>query len=138
METKSFVTFQDGHTEEIVYFETCGANDVLFVTKSGVYLENSYIISEPFHHMLGMRRIEFLKLSPIPKVLGSSRKPEFSYFTMPDIKSITIDKRVPYEYEIDGDGVYIHGKVLAAPDADEKEIRQLILDDLDITIKKKE
>lgn len=135
---RSFVTFQDGHEEEIIYYETYGATGVLFVTKSGVYLERSYRIFKEAYYT-PVNRTEFLRLSPIPNgIVETHCKPEFNYFTMPDIKSVTIDERIPYKFYVKGNGAYIFGDVLVPPDASEETIRKLIADQLNIEFERKE
>lgn len=125
----SYATFKDGHTEEIFYYRR-GGDAVMFGTKSGIYVYHPYVSPAG---VFGLRKeAEFYRIGY--EILG--RKP--AMFGESNIKSITIDERVPYEYEIESDGVYICGGVLDKPDADEDEIRKLIMDDLDIRYEKKE
>lgn len=122
---RSYVTFKDGHEEDIVYYHDHGPVCTLFATKSGVYIYSGFKL---------FTNCQFEKV-----VL---RGPESSgYIAVIDetnIKSITLDERVPYEYVIRSDGAFIRGEILVPPSADNKKIRQLIAEDLDITYKKKE
>ena len=123
-ERKSFATFKDGHTEEILYFERC-SNTVLFATKSGVY-----VYRDVLRYTQGVSGIffatNFLKVTAKSDLhITIECVEEFN------IEFITLDERVeiPYSLDIKGKGS-IMGKVLVAPDAEFNEIRNTILDDL--------
>lgn len=136
METKSFATFKDGHTEEILYFEKVTDKQVMFATKSGVYVTKEGTVPAS---VFGLRPImSFFKLRPSMDATFNRQLPCLISKEVHDIQSITLDERIPYGFEIYSDGVYITGKVLAAPDASDEEIRKLIMDDLDIRIDRKE
>lgn len=139
METKSFATFKDGHTEDILYFERKNECAVLFTTKSGMYLYKKGVIPEC---VAGMRvSTDFFRLNMRFSKFLDRRGGDITQLTCEenyDIQSITLDERVPYEFSIYADGVYITGEVMAAQDASEEEVRKLVLDDLDISIEKKE
>lgn len=123
---RSFVTFMDGHKEDIVYYYDHGPACTLFATESGVYIYS------------GLR---FIMNGQFQKVVlrGPENSGYIAVIEETNIAYITIDERVPYEYTIFAeDGTTIHGEVLAPPNADEKKIRQMIADDLYISYGKKE
>lgn len=130
MKPKSFVTFKDGHTEDIVYYQKRGYNKVLFATASGIYkhIENAI----PFGISGLTRQCEFLKLH-----LGANDT-DICHEAVCNIQSITLDERVPYEYRIHGDLGYVTGTILADPDASEDKIKKLIVEDLEIEYRKEE
>lgn len=126
--TKSFVTFKDGHTEDIIYYQKRGCNKVLFATESGVY---KYIDNAIPFGIVGLsRQYEFWKLH-----LGANDT-DFCHEAACDIQSITLDERVPYEYRIHGDLGYVTGSIIAPPNANEEEIKKLIMEDLEIEWRK--
>lgn len=120
---REYVTFKDGHEEDIVYLEDGNDLGVLFATKSGVYcftpeksnLRGTYVITTPNQ----FQRVH----------LDANIRAE-------DIESVTIDRRISYEYEVDGGGVYIRGKILVPPDYNDEKIRKLIMEDLHIKYRK--
>lgn len=122
-ERKSFVTFKDGHTEEIFYFEKYSLDTILFATRSGVYMYHKGIV--PIGVAGLVPEITFSRLTISPSKLYTW----INWGT--GIESITLDERVevPYSLDIKGRGS-IMGKVLVAPNAEFNEIRNAILDDL--------
>lgn len=136
METKSFATFKDGHTEEILYFEKVTDKQVMFTTKSGVYVSKEGTAPTCVWGLTAT--MTFFKLRPSMDATFNRQLPCLVAKEVHDIESITLDERVQYEYAIDGDGVYITGEVTAAPDASDEEIKKLILEKLDIQIERKE
>lgn len=122
-ERKSFVTFKDGHTEEIFYFEKYNDDIVIFATESGVYMYHKGIV--PIGVAGLVPEITFSRLTTSPSKLYTW----INWGT--GIESITLDERVevPYSLDIKGRGS-IMGKVLVAPNAEFNEIRNAILDDL--------
>ena len=128
MKPKSFVTFKDGHTEDIVYYQKRGYHQVLFATESGVYkyIENT----TPFGACGYIRQNDFYKLH-----LGANGT-DVCHEAECGIQSITLDERVPYEYRIHGDIGDVTGTILADPDASEYKIKKLIMEDLEIEWRK--
>lgn len=122
-ERKSFVTFKDGHTEEIFYFEKYGLDTILFTTRSGVYVHR---IIRDIPGVFGIRAsTTFFKVG-MSGIISALDVEE--YFA---IESITLDERVEVSYSLDIKGKgSIMGKVLVAPNAEFNEIRNAILDDL--------
>lgn len=120
---KSFVTFKDGHTEEILYFEKYGLDTILFATRSGVYVHR---IIRDVPGVFGIRAsTTFFKVG-MSGIISALDVEE--YFA---IESITLDERVEVSYSLDIKGKgSIMGKVLVAPNAEFNEIRNAILDDL--------
>ena len=131
MTARNFATFTDGHEEEIFYYKKYGECSLLFATKSGIYRYNCSTI--PFG-VMGLRRSsDFLKLV-VDSDFGLV-SPTFE--PAPELASVTIDERVPYVYVLDGQDYNVHGEVLASPDADEKEIREAILNSVTVRYEKK-
>lgn len=125
-ERKSFVTFKDGHTEEIFYFEKYSLDTILFATRSGVYVHR---IIRDIPGIFGIRAsTTFFKVG-MSGIISALDVEE--YFA---IESITLDERVEVSYSLDIKGKgSIMGKVLVAPNAEFNEIRNAILDDLRYT-----
>lgn len=121
---KSFVTFKDGHTEEILYFERC-SNTVLFTVRSGVYVYRDVLRYTPGVSGVFLST-NFLKVTAKSELsIALECEEEFN------IESITLDERVEVSYSLDIKGKgSIMGKVLVAPNAEFNEIRNAILDDL--------
>lgn len=122
---RSFVTFKDGHEEEIFYIEDNKNLGVLFATSSGIYcfkpattvIRDSKIVRNPD---------QFQKIH-----LDANTYAE-------EIDSITVDSRDVYEFEIYGYGSFICGEILMPPDATTQDVRKAITDTLDIRYEKKE
>lgn len=122
-ERKSFVTFKDGHTEEIFYFEKYSLDTILFATRSGVYIHR---IIRDIPGVFGIRAsTTFFKVGMFGIISALDVEEYFA------IESITLDERVEVSYSLDIKGKgSIMGKVLVAPNAELNEIRNAILDDL--------
>ena len=108
-ERKSFATFTDGHTEEILYFEKYDHATTLFVTKSGVY------ICRP-NGITGVTEFYRIHSSGIGPALVASEEDT--------IRSIRVDERVKVHFIL-GDE---EGDVLVPPNATDDQIKLAILD----------
>ena len=126
---KSFATFKDGHTEEIFYYqEFDGDHGILFVAESGIYKYREAIVPAG---IIGLRKSsEFFKVSTIH---GDG---VLFFDEAVGVESITIDKRVPYEYRLSSDDGHCCGTIYALPDATEEDIHKAILKDLLIEYRK--
>lgn len=118
------MTFKDGHTEEILYFERC-SNTVLFTVRSGVYVYRDVLRYTPGVSGVFLST-NFLKVTAKSELsIALECEEEFN------IEYITLDERVEVSYSLDIKGKgSIMGKVLVAPNAEFNEIRNAILDDL--------
>lgn len=133
MTARNFATFTDGHEEEIFYYKKYGECSLLFATKSGIYRYNCSTI--PFG-VMGLRRSsDFLKLEVVDERMN--RRIDLEFEPAIEVKSVTIDERVPYVYVLDSRDYNVHGEVLASENADEEEIRQAIMKSLTVHYEKK-
>lgn len=121
----SFVTFKDGHKEEIFYFKKYNNGGLLFATTSGMYgFRRHHSISS----VCGFGpQNQFIKLGmegPTPIVTAEE---------IFDIDSVTIDTRIKVAYALtdreDGD-LLNEGYVLVSPNATDDQIKLAIIDDL--------
>lgn len=126
---RSYATFKDGHEEDIFYFKKYGENGIFFATESGVYRYNEAVV--PIGVCGLSKSCKFFKLAP------SLRGDVLCFNVASDIDTITIDDRIPYKFKIGANGTYIFGEVLASPDACDEDIKDLIVDELSIEIRKK-
>lgn len=126
---RSILTFKDGHTEEIFYYQEFDQlRGVLFATESGIYKYHESIIP---NGVIGLRRsCDFFKVSAI------NNDGILCFDEAPDIESSRIDKRIPYEYRLSNDDGECCGTIYALPDATESDIREAILKDLLIEYRK--
>lgn len=121
----SFITFKDGHKEEIFYFKKYKNSGLIFATKSGVY---GYREVTSIPGVCGIiPRYQFIKLGmegPAPTITTEEAF---------DIASVTIDERIKIAYALtdreDGD-VLDAGYVLVPPNATEDQIKLAVIDDL--------
>lgn len=127
MERNDYVTFKDGHTEKIVYWEE-NRDVILFATESGVYMYRPITVPD---EMMGLvKSTDFFRVSIDGRLGLLYRKKEFS------IGTITLDKRVKctYKTHVKGTGFGKQGMVLVAPDATQDEIEAAILKEIaDVT-----
>ena len=125
-EKKSFVTFTDGHTEEIVYFNRKNSN-ILFVTKTGIYVFTTDETKIGYFGCLS----EAYKVFRLNVGITEHGNVDLVFDRTHIVESVTIDERVLYGYQIEHKpGEYITGCILVSPDAAEKEIRIAIMEDL--------
>lgn len=120
---RSYAVFKDGHEEDLLYLEKGESGVYIFATKSGIYRywpDEDMIDGTCFKHFC----------SHFDRVGPKSSDPT------DEIKYVAVDERVPYEYKIDGGGVYIRGKILVPPKYSDEKIRKLIMEDLDIQYRK--
>lgn len=120
---RSYAVFEDGHEEDLLYYETSKSGNHIFATKSGVYRY------WPEEHDLG--DMCFTIRSPYFDRLGPTLTDRTS-----EIKYVVIDERIPYKYEVCGSGAFICGSVLVPPKATDQEIHKLIVEDLEIRYEK--
>ena len=120
---RSYAVFEDGHEEDLLYFETSKSGHHIFATKSGIY--RYYPEEYSVHNTSFVTRLScFGRLGPAL----TNRTDEIKY--------VAIDERIPYEYRIEGLEGYTCGEILVPPDATDQEIRKLIMNDLKIQYRK--
>lgn len=120
---RNYAVYEDGHEEDLLYFEANKSGGSIFATESGIYRiwpDENRVTGVKF----GKYPSHFDRLGPV----SSDRTDEIKY--------VTIDERIPYEYRICGDGACVCGSVLVPPDATDQDIRKLIMEDLDIQYRK--
>lgn len=121
METpRSYIRFEDGTEEDIVYFEKDLNGDIIFSTKNGIYKANKVpgvivgMLSAP-------ETFEIFKTT----ASGDFRKVYYD--------RIQFDDRVKYEYDYDSRESEF--EVIASKTASEEDILKLIAKDLKLTWK---
>lgn len=122
METpRSYIRFEDGTEEDIVYFEKDLNGDIIFSTKNGIYKANKVpgvivgMLSAP-------ETFEIFKTT----AGGDFRKVYYD--------RIRFDDRVKYEYDYDPRESEF--EILAPKSASEEDILKLIMKDLKLTWKR--
>lgn len=117
---RNYAVFKDGHEEDLLYLERDSSGNAIFATKSGIYTFENHIDGA-----------SFISYYPCFYRLGPT-----SFNPANEIDSVMFDDRSLYEYKIEGNGVYICGKILAPVNSDDKTIRKLIMEDLNIKYRK--
>lgn len=120
---RSILTFEDGHDEDLLYFERIKSGESIFATESGIYrfCPDRDIISETC-------------IKRIPSHFERVRYDSFEYTN--NIKRVVIDERISYTYIFDKTGRRICGSVLAPINATDKDVCKLIVEDLEIKYQK--
>ena len=121
METpRSYVRFEDGTEEDIIYFEKDLNGDVIFSTKNGIYKAKK--VPGVIVGTLSTR--ETFEISKMTTG-GGFRKIYYD--------RVRFDDRVKYEYDYDPRGSEF--EILASKNASEEDILGLIAKDLKLTWK---
>ena len=124
---RSYVTFKDGHEEDIFYYKEIRDNQYIFATESGIYFYR-----EPINvpGVLGVERIPGFTLyadcRDNPNVL-----PDICLTHDPSIKTIKIDKRVELKFTVPD---YGDGTVLVEPNASTEEVACAIMSEMGVVV----
>lgn len=119
--TCNFAVFEDGHREEIFYYQVLSSGTV-FLTQSGAYLQKREVEDFAEHRFYTDKVYKIVFYMPYwMDYLNISTEPAH-------ITQITIDNRMEYKYEIECTGVgKLCGSVFAEKTADDREIRKLVM-----------
>ena len=131
METpRSYIRFEDGTEEDIVYFEKDLNGDIMFSTKNGIYkakkvpgvIVGMLSARETFEMLSARKTFEISKMT----AGGDVRKVYYD--------RIRFDDRVKYEYDYNPRESEF--EILAPKNASEEDILKLIAKDLKLTWKR--
>lgn len=123
---RSYVTFKDGHEEEIIYFTQYEDQRTIFATESGIYARIA---------PGDIQKLEFENNHALP----CNNLPSILFGKAVDVADVFLDFRVSYSYTIIGkDGTIIEGTVFHLPHATNKDIHNLIMEDISIEYNREE
>lgn len=116
--TRSFVTFKDGHEEDIVFYQAQN-NKVLFATGSGIY----FCEEEPPLSLNTRTTYYRFQISDNPAI-------RYETESVDTIASITLSSKVRREYCIDLKvGPHIHGNLVVSRDISDEAFREMCIQD---------